>query len=536
MNELMIVNSNDLPIEQRQLIDEQINQIIQQHKNNRGEINRLTFDCVTALAAGQSRGEELASQGFFSRLWGGLTGKNQQLQGEINRNYAAAQYASQVCLQKLAEQNLMTFELVAAVNNKLNSFAMNVASEFNNVNREINNVYGAMNQGFKNVGDKFESVDREIDNVYDNMNQGFKNVAEEFNNVYNILGNFFRQTQSDILQLDQRIDRLEQNVKLLNWTNSIEYQRFDGIEYEALSTVGKIICLTKDFYEITKGKWSLSDLLLLKRALSDVGLPSKQKITYLDFLQGLIEEPKFLQILLNEVNLDDVDAVYTTLLETVKKYKLLTTSEKYQVDSISEMMSSHGVELPQREITTNMVTKYIGNVAGVSLNAEVSIFEFCLELIYNIEQIKYNQDQKLLTEQTEKENFDKLEAELKSKIQEIDSLKEELNSKSREFSNVKSQLESKSVEFNNIKSQLDSKSVEFNKLKLQLNAKNQEINKLKTQSQSYPSSDDEYNKAYEYEHGYNRYRDLSIAKYWYAKSAENGNLAAKKALIRLQNV
>ena len=59
---------------------------------------------------------------------------------------------------------------------------------------------------------------------------------------------------------------------------------------------------------------------------------------------------------------------------------------------------------------------------------------------------------------------------------------------------------------------------------------------MKTQSQSYPSSDDEYNKAYEYEHGYNRYRDLSIAKYWYAKSAENGNLAAKKALIRLQNV
>ena len=210
LNELVVVNANALPIEQRQFLDKRINEIIQQHKSNRGEINRLTFDCVTALSASRSRSRELSNQGFFKRLWGGITGKNQRLQNEINRNHAAAQYASQMCLQKLAEQNLITFELVAAVNNKLNSFAVNVSQEFNNVNQEINN-------------------------------------------IYDILGKFFRQTRSDILQIEQRIDKLERNVKLLNWQASIEYQACDGIEYESLSTVGKIVCLTKDFYEITKG-------------------------------------------------------------------------------------------------------------------------------------------------------------------------------------------------------------------------------------------------------------------------------------------
>ena len=485
---------------------------------------------------GKSRSAALASQGFFSRLFGGLTGKNQRLQAEIDSNFAAAQYASQICLQKLAEQNLMTFELVAAVNNKLNAFAVNVITEFNNVNREINNVYGAMNQGFKNVGEKFKSVDREIDNVYDNMNQGFQKVGEkfdsvdqninnlnnnmnsgfqkvdekfnsvdrkinnvsdnmisgfqvigeEFNNVYRVLNNFFRQTQSDIVQLEQRIDRLEQNVKLLTWTTSIEFKIFKptGVEYESLSTIGKIVCLTKNFYDITQGKWTTSDLLLFKTALSEVNISPKNKITYLDFLQGLIEEPIFLRELLSEINLDEVDAVYTTLLEIVKKYQLLETAEKYQVDSISDMMTAQGVNVPQKEITTNMVAKYISDESGVSLKAEMSIYEFCLELIYNIEQMKFTQNQKLLAEQEISDKFLELESQLKSKTQIIDNLEAQLNSKNSEIIKLRSQSESISREINSLQSKLNSKSQEISSLSTQLNSRNQDMDNLRSQSDS----------------------------------------------------
>ena len=347
LNELMIVNANSLPIEQRQFIDEQIGQMIQQHKNNRNEINRMTLDCVAGLTAGRSRSAEMANQGTLSRLWGRLTGKNQRMQDEINRNYAATQYASQMCLQKLAEQNLMTFELVATVNNKLNSFAVSISQELNNVNREINN-------------------------------------------IYDVMGKFFKQTRSDILQLEQRVDRLEQNVKLLNWKNSIEYQSYDGVEYESLSTVGKIVCMTKDFYEITQGKWTTSDLLLLKSALAEVDLPPKSKITYLDFLNGLIDEPKFLRRLLDGINLDNVDAVYTTILETVKKYQILEGDEKYLVDTISDFMREQRVSINIHKVKTGLVKNYIYNASLTSLNTEIPIYEFCLELIYNFEQIDIN--------------------------------------------------------------------------------------------------------------------------------------------------
>jgi hypothetical protein len=63
----------------------------------------------------------LESKGFFQRFIGGITGSNKRLQDKINSNLRAAQYASQVTLQKLAEQNLMTFDLLTAVNNKLNA-------------------------------------------------------------------------------------------------------------------------------------------------------------------------------------------------------------------------------------------------------------------------------------------------------------------------------------------------------------------------------------------------------------------------------
>ena len=104
MNELTIVHANDISPEHKIAIDNQIAQILRKYKDDRGEINRLTFDCVTALTAGQARNAELANQGFFKRFWGGITGKNQRLQAEINSNFTDMLYASQKLLKKFAKK------------------------------------------------------------------------------------------------------------------------------------------------------------------------------------------------------------------------------------------------------------------------------------------------------------------------------------------------------------------------------------------------------------------------------------------------
>lgn len=117
---LQVVKQEQLSENVRNEIDSEIDKIIERHKNNRYEINKLVFESVAALTSSENYSNELASQGILKRFWGGITGKNKALQAEINRNQAVAQYASQQSLQKLAEQNLMSFELITAVNNKLN--------------------------------------------------------------------------------------------------------------------------------------------------------------------------------------------------------------------------------------------------------------------------------------------------------------------------------------------------------------------------------------------------------------------------------
>ena len=184
---LKIVKENVLVEEDRREIDKHINQIIAKHKNNRYEINKLVFESVSVLTMSDNYSNQLASQGFLIRFWGGVTGKNRQLQTKIDQSLAASQYASQKTLEKLAEQNLMSFELITSVNNKLNSSIIEIETEINN--------------------------------------------------VYATLVTFFKKSKSDIIQLENRVERLERNVSLLNWQNSIEYQMYDGVEYAELDDV-----------------------------------------------------------------------------------------------------------------------------------------------------------------------------------------------------------------------------------------------------------------------------------------------------------
>lgn len=276
--ELEIINEQLTDIE-KQEIDKEIENIINKHRGNSFEINRLVFESVNSLETSNSYARELESQGKVKRFFGMVSGKNRDLQSKIDRNLYKSQYASQQTLQKLAEQNLMSFELITAVNNKLNSSIIEVENE-------INNIYGT-------------------------------------------LVTFFKQTKSDLIQLESRVERLEKNVNLLNWVNTIEYQMWNGVEYPELDDVEKIVCLAKDFYEITKGDWNTSDLLLLKSAIAEIGLSPKEKIGYDKFIKYLsANEVVYNKLLSEDIKLlDNEDYNYVSILNGISKDTLLKSDE-----------------------------------------------------------------------------------------------------------------------------------------------------------------------------------------------------------------
>ena len=99
------------------------------HKHHRQMITQLTLEGVTALTASEARAKDLKRQGFFQRFWRTLTGKNQCVQAQVDFELAQAQYASYRLLEQFAEQHLLTFELVTAVNNKLNTLTVELDEE-----------------------------------------------------------------------------------------------------------------------------------------------------------------------------------------------------------------------------------------------------------------------------------------------------------------------------------------------------------------------------------------------------------------------
>ncbi|MDY4079127.1 MAG: tetratricopeptide repeat protein [Clostridium sp.] len=341
MNKLLnIVNKNELSESARLEIDAQIDNIISKHKNNRYEINKLVFESVSVLTTSENYSNELASQGCIKRFWGGITGKNRELQAKIDSNLAASQYASQQTLQKLAEQNLMSFELITAVNNKLNSSIIH--------------------------------------------------IENEINNVYSTLVTFFKQTKSDIIKLESRVERLEKNVNLLNWQNSIEYQMWNGIEYVDLDEVSKIICLIRDFYDITKGNWTTSDLLLLKAAMSTIEISPKLEIPYNSFINCVSQNTELIKKLFEGVNINNIEKYpkYIAISAGIKKRILLDTDEKYLVDNTVEIMRKCSCEVNELEIEEELLKIYERDEAQMNIETSVSAYDLILEMLYNLEQIK----------------------------------------------------------------------------------------------------------------------------------------------------
>lgn len=333
--ELTIADSSVLTTEEQANLSKRIDALIAAHKNNRQEINRLVFESVSAMTTGEDYERQLSNKRGLRRFFGSITGSNKRLQDKINSSRAAAQYATQCTLQKLAEENLMTFDLITAVNNKLNA-------SMTAVEGELNQVYAALLQ-------------------------------------------FFKQSRSDVLQLGQRVDRLEQNVNLLNWQNSIEYQMFNGVEYMDLDDTAKIICLVRDFYDITQGQWTTMDLLLLKSAMGTIGISLREKIDYYHFIQTVSNNAQLRSKLLGEKQIYGVPENYLVPLLSMKKLALLDNEEAFIVGTVEESLADAGVPTDRQSIEGKLLTKYMAQEAHVDLTTQVPHYDLILELLFNLQ-------------------------------------------------------------------------------------------------------------------------------------------------------
>lgn len=351
MNELNVINNDAVTVEDKNFFNDQIDLIINQHKNNRQTINRLVFDSMALLTDADSASDTLARKGFFKRLIGSFTGSNRKLEVIINQNRSKAQYLAQQTLQKLAEQNLLSFDLIASVNNKLNFHV-------------------------------------------DQLNS-------EIENIYNGLHKFITMYKGHLVQIESRLDTLERNVNLLTWTTSIEYQTFEGTPYNELDELTKMICLARDFYEITKGVWRTSDLLLLKTTISSLNLLPNDQINYMDTLISIHDNPIIKTKLLggSEIGIKEDFSESLLAMDILRKLNLLESDEKYQIDLCKKYISE---EVDDLSVRNDLLKTYFVDTKGINGNQNINRYDFLLDLLYNL---KSADDQLLLVDSSNADKY-----------------------------------------------------------------------------------------------------------------------------------
>ena len=344
MNELNIINSEAVTVEDKDFFNNQIDLIINQHKNNRQTINRLVFDSMALLTDADTASDTLAGKGFFKRLIGSFTGSNRKLETIISQNRSKAQYLAQQTLQKLAEQNLLSFDLIASVNNKLNFHV--------------------------------EQLNSEVENIYNGLNK------------------FITMYKGHLVQIESRLDTLERNVNLLTWTTSIEYQTFEGTPYNELDELTKMICIVRDFYEITKGVWRTSDLLLLKTTISSLNLLPNDQINYIDTLISIHDNPIIRAKLLgsSEIGIKEDFSESLLAMDILRKLNLLESDEKYQIDLCRKYVSE---EVDELSLRNDLLKTYFMGTKGINGNQNINRYDFLLDLLYNL---KSAEDQLLLVD------------------------------------------------------------------------------------------------------------------------------------------
>lgn len=322
---------NDLSNEEKQDIDNFIDSVYEQCKDDSKEITQLAMEASFGINAGKNRARELCRQGFIKNLWGNIRGKNRKIRGEIDRDFAVSQRACIKMIQKLAEHNKLTFEMIKNINLKLNCLV-------NEIDEELNHIYSKMND---------------------------------------FMNNF--------IKMYKKMDIVENKVNILELVIFIKHHDINGIKFTDLNINEKFLYFISEFFLRNKSLYIESDLINLEYLIKEIGIEANDKISLLSIYDTLISNSsiadKFFKAFDKE-KLNYIEDFTMPILGNIKKIEKLENEEKYITDSIIEMSSKD-----RKEVILNLLKNYSYNNLNMDLEKENSYFDLSISILGEMKNI-----------------------------------------------------------------------------------------------------------------------------------------------------
>lgn len=331
----LIQKSNDLE-EYKTELAVCIEQKITAYRNDTKKIDELTFQCISALAEVDNVKTELSSKGFLARFVGSIMGSNHKLQNKINENQTLAQYALRETLRQLQKQNVMTLDLIRAVNTKLKGLQIKLGQ------------YGIY---LENLVDQKKQQDRIL------INQ-----------------------DRILINHERRLTKTEESIDLVQWGHTIRYQSLEGIDYKDLNQCQKLACLARDFFQ--KGNETYEqDIATLKTAIDHLAINPDEMVSYYDTLKGIAVDDLARKKLLGKVNWQIYDSVDNVIsFHTIGKICELQQANNPKIKIFCGIRN----DITPEKACNQLVTAYIRRKDQCDVNTEVSFFDLVMDLVYNL--------------------------------------------------------------------------------------------------------------------------------------------------------
>lgn len=198
---------------------------------------------------------------------------------------------------------------------------------------------------------------------------------------------YLKTLRSDLVRAEMKNTNSTKNMNLLNFINAIDYQVFEGQEYAELEDAYKVVCLAGDFLEITGGQYSLSDILMLKTEMMNIGISPKEKLNFGEVLTEMYDKPILVDKILNKEFVDNLEnpKEYVALAYLNKRITL-EKNESYIVRTIENILNRNGIEISRTEITKDITNKYLKNDLLLDVDHLVDAFDMVVDLVYETNQ------------------------------------------------------------------------------------------------------------------------------------------------------
>ena len=315
-------------------INNEIDRVIKRFSDNKVIINRMVFDSIALLTEAETAEEKLTNKGPLKRLIGAISGSNRKLADQIRSNRGKALYLAQQMLQKIAEEQLLTLDVIANIDNRLNFHIKDLNTKINNINKNLRLFLSTYKEGLIAISEKVEKHDRDI--------------------------------------------------ALLTWLSTLGYQELNGIKYKDLDELTKIVCIIKDFYALTQGNWSQSDLLMIRVALDNLNISFDLEFNYLDALLKIQSKSELNNIFIcnKEYNLSDDLSKSFIILNVFEKLTALDGKDNYLLDICKKINSN---KISDFELRREFIKSYYIYNQYLNIDYTIDVYNFILDFLYNLQ-------------------------------------------------------------------------------------------------------------------------------------------------------